>query len=177
MKNETTYIENENISSLSSTVMPENVVKERSKIYLSENSPTHKKITSNHDGDDNYTDNKQKEQTVHNNPEENINPIINKEMVLPNSQELSLRDALQVVPLFDGSNIPLLHFIKGFYEAKVMLPTPAAQKNLARLLRSKLSGEAINCIFGSTHNNVEELIKKLKRVYVPAKSVINYKEN
>ena len=61
-------------------------------------------------------------------------------MALPNSQQVSLRNGLEVVPLFDGSNIPLLHFIE-------MLPTPAAQENSARLLRSKLSGEARKCIF------------------------------
>ena len=52
-----------------------------------------------------------------------------------------------------------------------MLSTPAAQENLARLLRSKLSGEARKCIFELTYNNVEELIEKLNRVYAPAKSV------
>ena len=51
-------------------------------------------------------------------------------MALPNSQQLSLRDALEVVPLFDGNNIPLSHFIEGCYEAKEMLPIPAAQENL-----------------------------------------------
>ena len=52
-----------------------------------------------------------------------------------------------------------------------MLPTPVTQEYLARLLRSKLSGETRKCIFGSTYNNIEELIEKLKRVYAPAKSV------
>ena len=52
-----------------------------------------------------------------------------------------------------------------------MLPTLASQENLARLLRSKLSGEARKCIFEPTYNNVEELIEKLKRVYAPAKIV------
>ena len=52
------------------------------------------------------------EQIVHNNPAENVNPIINNEIVLPNNQQVSLRDALKVVPLFDGSNIPLSHFIE-----------------------------------------------------------------
>ena len=56
-------------------------------------------------------------------------------------------------------------------ELKAMLPTPAAQENLTRLLRGKLSGEARKCIFGSTHATIEELIEKLKRVYAPAKSV------
>ena len=44
------------------------------------------------------------------------------------------------IPVFDGSKIPLSHFIQGCMEAKVMLPTPAAQKILVRLLRGKLSG-------------------------------------
>ena len=111
------------------------------------------------------------EQIVHNKPEENVNPIINNEMVLPNNQQVSLRYALALVPLFHGSNIPLSDFIEGCYEAKAMLPTPAAQENLARLLRSKLSGEARKCIFGSTYNNIEKLIEKVKRVYAPARSV------
>ena len=92
-------------------------------------------------------------------------------MALPNSQQVSLRDALEVVPLFDGSNIPLSHFIEGCYEAKAVLPTAAGEEYLARLLRSKLSGEATKCIFGSTYNNIEEWIEKLKRVHALAKSV------
>ena len=71
-------------------------------------------------------------------------------MAVPDTQQVSLCDTLEVVPLFDGSNIPLSHFIEGCYEAKEMLPTPTAQENLARLLRSKSSGEARKCIFGST---------------------------
>ena len=52
-----------------------------------------------------------------------------------------------------------------------MRPTAAAQENLARLLRGKLSGDARKCIFGSTYATIEELMEKLKRVYTPAKSV------
>ena len=104
-KNETTYIKNEDISLLSSTIISKNTVEERTKINLSEKSLTRKTITSNHDSDDNSTDNEQMEQIVHNNPEENVNPIISNEMVLPNNQQVSLRDALEVVPLFDESNI------------------------------------------------------------------------
>ena len=63
-------------------------------------------------------------------------------MALPNSQQVFLRYFLEVVPLFDESNIPLSHFISGCYEVKAILTKPAAQENLARLLRSKLSGEA-----------------------------------
>ena len=68
--------------------------------------------------------------------------------IRPNSPQVSLRDALEVVPLFDECNIPSSNFIEGRYEAKAMLPTLAAQENLARLLRSKLSGEQGNISLG-----------------------------
>ena len=132
----TTYIDNEDISLHSSTIIKKKTVEERTKINSSENSLTRKTITSNQDSDDNSTDNKQMEQPVHNNPEENVNPILNNEMALPNSQQVPLRNALEAVSLIDGSNIPLSHFIEGCYEAKAMPPTPAAQENLAQLLRS-----------------------------------------
>ena len=57
------------------------------------------------------------------------NPVIgnNEEMVvvIPSSQQASLRDELEVVPLFDWSNVPLSPFFEGYMEAKSMLPTPA----------------------------------------------------
>ena len=79
-----------------------------------------------------------------------------------NSQQVSLRDALNLVPSFAGSNVPLSHSIEGCYEAKAMLPTPAAQENLAPLLRRKLAEEARKCIFGPNYNNIEKLIEKRK---------------
>ena len=89
LKNETTYIYNEDISLLSSTIISKNTIEERTKINLSEKSLTRQTILSNHDSDDNNTDNEQMEQIVHNNPEEDVNPIINNEMVLPNNQQVS----------------------------------------------------------------------------------------
>ena len=58
-------------------------------------------------------------------------------IVIPNSQQVPLRNALE--------------------EAKAMLPTPAAQKNLARLFRVKLSDEARKIIFGSTYTELKML--------------------
>ena len=62
--------------------IPGNTVEERTKINLSENPVTRKTITSNHDSDDNSTDNEHMEQIVHKNTEENVKPIINNEMAL-----------------------------------------------------------------------------------------------
>ena len=78
-------------------------------------------IISNNDNDDDKSDTEVRYQD---------NPVIvnNEEMaiVIPNSQQVSLRDALEVVPLFDESNAPLSHFIQSCMEAKAMLPTPAS---------------------------------------------------
>ena len=82
-------------------------------------------IISNNDSDDDKSDTEVINQD---------NPVIvnNEEMavVIPNSQQVSLCSALEVVSLFDGSNLPLLHSIGGYMEANAMLPTPAAQENL-----------------------------------------------
>ena len=71
--NEATYIDNEGVSLLSSSVVPKNAIEERTKIILSGNLLTCKSITSNHDSDDKSTDNDQIEQVVNNNPDENVN--------------------------------------------------------------------------------------------------------
>ena len=91
--------------------------------------------------------------------------------LLVNSPHVFLRDALEVVPLFDESKIPLSHFIEGCYEAKAILPQSAANENLAWLLRSKVSGEARKCIFESTYNTKEELIDKIEE-YMPLQKML-----
>ena len=128
-------------------------------------------IISNNDSDDDKS-----ETEVIN--QDNAVIVHNEEMavVILNSQQVSLRDALEVVPLYEGSNLPLSHFIEGCMEAKAMLSIPAAQENLARLLRGKLPGESRKCFFGSTCATIQELIGKLKRVYAPAKSVYQLQE-
>ena len=52
LENKTTYIDNEDVSLLISTIFPENTVEERTKINLLENLFTRKSITSNHESND-----------------------------------------------------------------------------------------------------------------------------
>ena len=64
-------------------------------------------------------------------------------MPIPNNQQVPLRDGLEIVPQFDGKNIPLSVFIEGCFEAKSMLPNDLiVEENLTKLIRSKISGEA-----------------------------------
>ena len=149
LTNELSYFDGSHLLSSTVITIENKASKEKLKTSLARDS-----IISNNDSDDDKSDTEFINQD---------NPVIvffflvvadpvivnNEEMavVIPNSQQVSLRDALEVVPLFDGSNLPLSHFFEGCMEAKAMLPTPAAQENLARLLRGKLSGEARKCIY------------------------------
>ena len=61
-------------------------------------------------------------------------------MNIPHNQQVSLRNALEIVPIFDGRSVPLLHFIGGCEEAKQMLqPIPAVEQNLVKMIRSKIT--------------------------------------
>ena len=84
-------------------------------------------------------------------------------MNLPTNQQVSLRDALQIVPYFDGSSkVPLTILIEACKEAKEIVPN--AEANLVKLLRRKLAGEARRCIIGNYYNNLEDFISKLKTI-------------
>ena len=85
-------------------------------------------------------------------------------------QVVSIKDALKIVPEFDGKNIPLSQFLEGCTEALAMLEDNA-EPSLAKFLRPKISGEARQAITGQTFATVEELKNFLKKIYAPAKSV------
>ena len=146
LTNDLSYFDKSNLLSSTIITIDNKTLKEKLKTSLARDS-----IINNNDSDEDRSDT----EVVNRD-----NPIIgnNEEMAIaiPNSQQVSLSDALKVVPLFDGSNVPLSQFIKGSMEAKAMLPIPAAQENLARLSRGKLSGEARKCIFRSTYATREE---------------------
>ena len=102
----------------------------------------------------------------------NTDPLIQLNMNIPNNQQVSLRDALEIVPIFDGRSVPLVHFIEGCEEAKQMLPPiPAVEQNLVKMIRSKIIGEARKCIYGMTFEKVDDLINRLKKIYSPSKTV------
>lgn len=82
---------------------------------------------------------------------------------------VSIKYALEAVPVFDGYNIPLSHFLEGCQEAEQMMPEEALQ-SLALTLRNKLRGEARRAVHGVKHNTVVEFMNFLKSLYAPAKT-------
>jgi len=69
----------------------------------------------------------------------------------PNS---SIRDALELVPKFDGHNMPVLQFARACKRAKELIPL-TNENHLVRLLRNKLIGHAYIAVEDEIHNSVQ----------------------
>lgn len=83
---------------------------------------------------------------------------------------ISFKDALRVVPEFDGKLSNLSNFLEGCQEAKDMV-SEGSEANLVKVLRSKLVGEARKAIIGEKFETVEALKDYIRDLYVPAKTV------
>ena len=98
LTNELSYFDQFNLLNSTVITIDNETLKERLETSLARDS-----IISNNDSDD---DGKSDTEVINQD-----NPaIVNNEQkaaVIPNSHQVSLRDALEVVPLFDGRNLPL----------------------------------------------------------------------
>lgn len=100
-------------------------------------------------------------------PSNKENPVII--MAHPNPFA-TLKYAVEAVPFFDGKNIPLTYFIEGCEEAKSMLP-PEAEPQFARIIRTRIVGEARRTIQDQDFDSVAQLTKYLENTYGPAKNI------
>ncbi|XP_057339473.1 GATA zinc finger domain-containing protein 14-like [Microplitis mediator] len=106
----------------------------------------------------------------HNN--NNINQINNEQpvaMALSANQSISLRDALEFVPEYDGENMTLTEFITACNEAFNSLPEDA-ELNLVKLLRKKLKGDLRKSINCATVNTKQEFYDFLRGKAAPNKT-------
>ena len=85
-------------------------------------------------------------------------------------QPIHLKDALTVVPEFNGEKTPLSVFLEVCDEAKEMV-TSEDEANLMKLIRTKLIGEARKAIYGQAFGTIEELKDFIKVIYAPSKTV------
>lgn len=104
-----------------------------------------------------------------NNPENSI-------IMAQQNPFVTLKYAVDAVPFFDGSNIPLNYFIEGCEEAKSMLPKEA-EPQFTKILRTRIVGEARRTIQDQDFDKVSQLTAYLKRIFGPVKPFINSKEN
>lgn len=94
----------------------------------------------------------------------------NSSRIVVMNQQITYKDALTLVPEFDGYNIRLSQFLEGCNEARDLIG-PAGEANLVKLIKSKLTGEARASVTGETFTTVEALKTHLKSIYSPSKIV------
>lgn len=82
---------------------------------------------------------------------------------------LSLKDALDLIPRFNGQNIPLSQFLDGCEEAKNILPD-TAEAELAKLLRMRLYGEALSAARGQTFKAISEVTEFFEKIFGSGKT-------
>ena len=88
--------------------------------------------------------------------------------------QITLKDAIETVPNFNGHNIPVVQFARACNRAKALVP-PQAEPQLARLLRNKLQDHACLAVEDRVFDSVNDLIKQLKRTFSPAKTSDHYR--
>ena len=79
---------------------------------------------------------------------------------------LSLKDALDLIPRFNGQNISLTQFLDGCQEALSILPNEY-EIELAKLIRMRLYGDALNSV---REQNFKEISEFLETIYGSAKT-------
>lgn len=87
-----------------------------------------------------------------------------------NFVRLSIKDALEAVPTFDGDNASFSHFVEGCEEALSMI-APSQEIILVRAIRNKLKGDAHRSILGKVFNTLQSLVEFLRNRYGSRESV------
>lgn len=106
-------------------------------------------------------------QEIEDYPEKSINvlvPIANNANMAETPQSISIKDAIKVVPEFDGEVLPLTPFLDGCDEALGIVGR-TNERNLVKLLRAKLTGEARKSLIGQNFDSLEEFKAFLKKLY------------
>lgn len=87
---------------------------------------------------------------------------------------ISIRDALENIPIFNGNNIPILHFGRACKRALDII-SPHSEPRLVRAIRTKLQGRAYTAIEDELHNTVDDLIESLRNKFSPLKHSSYYR--
>jgi hypothetical protein len=85
-----------------------------------------------------------------------------------------LRDALELVPKYDGHNIPVWQFARACKRAKESLPL-ADEAFFVRMLRNKLTHHAYLAVEDEIHPTVELFLDSLKRTFGSGRSSNYYR--
>lgn len=92
----------------------------------------------------------------------------------PEQSPIRLKDIADSIPKFDGQKISVFQFSKICERALDLIPSHH-EPYLVQLILSKLQGHAYTVIEGSIYDNVNQLLRKLKQIFGPNKSLNQYK--
>ncbi|KYN27680.1 hypothetical protein ALC57_02928 [Trachymyrmex cornetzi] len=87
-------------------------------------------------------------------------------------QKSYVRDALELVPKYDGHNIPVWQFARACKRETVPLVDEAY---FVRLLRNKLMHHAYLAVEDENHRTVDKFLDRLKRTFEPGRSANYYR--
>lgn len=84
--------------------------------------------------------------------------------------QITIKDALEAVPYFDGRRDTFRQFAEGCREAREMI-NPQMELSLIRLIKTRLRGTPKECMEGNTFTTVENLIQFLEKIFSPPQSL------
>jgi len=85
-----------------------------------------------------------------------------------------IRDALELVPKYDGHSIPVWQFARACKRAKESIPL-VDEAHLVGLLRNKLTHHAYLAVEDEIHPTVDKFLDTLKRTFGPGRSANYYR--
>ncbi|KAJ8670999.1 hypothetical protein QAD02_002258 [Eretmocerus hayati] len=97
-----------------------------------------------------------------------IQRVVKREIRAP-VQNLSIKDAIELIPKYDGFNIPLINFLQGYREACGVIPA-ANEPELAKLIKMRLSGEAFKIAQSKCSNSIDEIEKFFHGIFGSAEN-------
>lgn len=101
------------------------------------------------------------------------NSAMNPHLVSPYPKSY-LRDALDLVPKYDGHNIPVWQFARACKRAKESVPL-LDEPQFVRMLRNKLSHHAYLAVEDEVHVTVDKFLDTLKKTFGPGRSSNYYR--
>lgn len=85
-------------------------------------------------------------------------------------KKFSLKDAAELIPCYNGSNITLSEFIEGCKTAIDLLP-PGYEKDLIKLIKLRLYGDALQCVGRNKFETIENLQNFFEGLFGSAKTL------
>jgi len=88
--------------------------------------------------------------------------------------KVSFREATEIIPHFDGYNVPLLQFTRACRRAREIVP-PYSERTLTKLVMAKLRGRAYYAVEDEPCDSITQLIDLLTKTFGPRKTIDQYR--